>query len=161
VPDLATEIVNALVGPPISLSATREPDKPASEPTFIDNHLMVVGVTAPPSITHQDVIKAFQEGGRSAKLPKTRNRPTGETPMPNETPPVPLPAPTPPRPDFSVLTAFLEYMSDVIDVDWSELFEMAQQDLNNPVLPAKWQPAVGHFVDWVEAKFEYVEDQER
>lgn len=160
-PDLATEIVNTLVGTPVSDISISQPSAPASEPAFIDSHIIVAGVTAPPALTHQDVIKAFQAGGRSAKLPKVSNRPTGETPISDETPPPPIPAPTPTRPDFSVLTAFLEYMSDVIDVDWSELFEMAQRDLNDPVLPAKWQPAVGHFVDWVEAKFEYVEDTQQ
>ena len=72
-----------------------------------------------------------------------------------------IPELTPKRRDQSLLNDFLNYITDTMEIDWSEFADQVVHDLDNPAMPAPWQEAARHFLDWCEERFEdYIEDEE-
>ena len=74
---------------------------------------------------------------------------------------VDVPELAPKRRDQSLLNDFLDYVTDTMEIDWSEVADLVVHDLDNPAMPAPWQEAARYFLDWCEEHFEgYIEDEE-
>jgi hypothetical protein len=72
-----------------------------------------------------------------------------------------IPELAPKRRDQSLLNDFLDYVTDTMEIDWSEVADLVVHDLDNPTMPAPWQEAARYFLDWCEEHFEgYIEDEE-
>jgi hypothetical protein len=72
-----------------------------------------------------------------------------------------VPELAPKRRDQSLLNDFLDYVTDTMEIDWSEVADLVVHDLDNPAMPAPWREAARYFLDWCEEHFEgYIEDEE-